>query len=126
MSALAAASLGGRTIVLAVTGSIAAYKAVELARLLLKAGATVLPVMTESAARFVGPVTLAGITGRPVETDMWEASGGELHVRLSEKADLHPNYIGRVERGEEHVSLIALRRIAKALGVRVRLLVKDI
>ena len=45
---------------------------------------------------------------------------------LSEKADLHPNYIGRVERGEEHVSLIALRRIAKALGVRVRILVKDI
>ena len=43
--------------------------------------------------------------------------------RLSEKADLHPNYIGRVERGEEHVSLIALRRIAKALGVRVRVLV---
>ena len=37
---------------------------------------------------------------------------------MSEKADLHPNYIGRVERGEEHVSLIALRRIAKALGVR--------
>jgi transcriptional regulator with XRE-family HTH domain len=46
--------------------------------------------------------------------------------RLSEKADLHPNYIGRVERGEEHVSLMALRRIAKALGVRVRLLVRDI
>lgn len=46
--------------------------------------------------------------------------------RLSEKADLHPNYIGRVERGEEHVSLMALRRIAKALGVRVSLLVRDI
>jgi transcriptional regulator with XRE-family HTH domain len=52
-----------------------------------------------------------------------------LHLsqeRLSEKADLHPNYIGRVERGEEHVSLIALRRIARALGVRVRVLVRDI
>jgi len=46
--------------------------------------------------------------------------------RLSEKADLHPNYVGRVERGEEHVSLIALRRIAKALGVRVRVLVWNI
>jgi transcriptional regulator with XRE-family HTH domain len=46
--------------------------------------------------------------------------------RLAEKADLHPNYIGRVERGEEHVSLIALRRIAKTLGVRVRDLVVDI
>ena len=52
-----------------------------------------------------------------------------LHLsqeRLDEKADLHPNYIGRVERGEEHISLIALRRLAKALGVRVRILVKDI
>jgi transcriptional regulator with XRE-family HTH domain len=46
--------------------------------------------------------------------------------QLAEKADLHPNYMGRVERGEEHVSLIALRRIAKALNVRVRDLVKDI
>jgi transcriptional regulator with XRE-family HTH domain len=46
--------------------------------------------------------------------------------RLSEKADLHPNYVGRVERGEEHVSLIDLRRIAKALGVRVRVLVWNI
>jgi transcriptional regulator with XRE-family HTH domain len=46
--------------------------------------------------------------------------------RLSEKANLHPNYIGRVERGEEHVSLIALRRIAKALGIRVRVLVWNI
>jgi transcriptional regulator with XRE-family HTH domain len=46
--------------------------------------------------------------------------------RLAEKADLHPNYVGRVERGEEHVSLIALRRIAKALDVRVRTLVRDI
>ena len=52
-----------------------------------------------------------------------------LHLsqeRLSEKANLHPNYIGRVERGEEHVSLIALRRIAKALGVRVRVLVWNV
>jgi transcriptional regulator with XRE-family HTH domain len=52
-----------------------------------------------------------------------------LHLsleRLSEKADLHPNYLGRVERGEEHVSLIALRRLAKALRTRVRNLVRDI
>jgi XRE family transcriptional regulator, regulator of sulfur utilization len=46
--------------------------------------------------------------------------------RLAEKADLHPNYLGRVERGEEHVSLIALRRIAKMLKCRVRDLVWDI
>jgi transcriptional regulator with XRE-family HTH domain len=46
--------------------------------------------------------------------------------RLAEKADLHPNYFGRLERGEEHVSLIALRRIAHALKVRVRDLVADL
>ena len=46
--------------------------------------------------------------------------------KLAERADLHPNYLGRVERGEEHVSLISLRRIAKALNVRVRDLVADV
>ena len=51
---------------------------------------------------------------------------GFTQESLAEKADLHPNYLGRVERGEEHISLAALRRIAKALGVRVRELVEDI
>ena len=40
--------------------------------------------------------------------------------RLAEKADLHPNYLGRVERGEEHASVSALIRVAKALDIRVR------
>ncbi len=81
--------LSGRTVALCVAGSIAAYKAVELARLLLKGGARVVPVMTASAARFLGPVTLAGITGESVATDMWDASfAGEMHVRIAERADL--------------------------------------
>jgi phosphopantothenoylcysteine decarboxylase/phosphopantothenate--cysteine ligase len=81
--------LSGRTVALCITGSIAAYKAVELARLLVKGGARVQPVMTTSAARFVGPVTLAGITGEAVATDMWDAQfAGEMHVRLAERADL--------------------------------------
>ncbi|MGD0527637.1 MAG: bifunctional phosphopantothenoylcysteine decarboxylase/phosphopantothenate--cysteine ligase CoaBC [Polyangiaceae bacterium] len=81
--------LSGRKVALCVTGSIAAYKAVELARLLVKGGAKVLPVMTASATRFLGPVTLAGITGEAVATDMWDASfAGEMHVRLAERADL--------------------------------------
>jgi phosphopantothenoylcysteine decarboxylase/phosphopantothenate--cysteine ligase len=85
----ALARLSGRTIALCVTGSVAAYKAAVLARLLVKAGAKVLPVMTTSAARFVGPVTLAGITGEAVATDMWDPSvPGELHVRIAERADL--------------------------------------
>jgi phosphopantothenoylcysteine decarboxylase/phosphopantothenate--cysteine ligase len=85
----AAGPLKGRAVALAVTGSIAAYKAVEVARLLLKAGARVLPVMTESAARFVGPVTLAGISGESVVSNMWDPSyAGEMHVRLAEQSDV--------------------------------------
>jgi phosphopantothenoylcysteine decarboxylase/phosphopantothenate--cysteine ligase len=81
-------TLEGKTVALAVTGSIAAYKAVEVARLCIKAGAKVLPLMTTSAQRFVGPVTLAGITGEPVATDMWDpAFPGEMHVTLAARAD---------------------------------------
>jgi phosphopantothenoylcysteine decarboxylase/phosphopantothenate--cysteine ligase len=76
-------------VALAVTGSIAAYKAVEVARLCIKAGAKVLPLMTTSAQRFVGPVTLAGITGEAVATDMWDPSfSGEMHVSISARADV--------------------------------------
>lgn len=83
------ASLAGRTVALAVTGSVAAYKAVEVARLCIKAGATVIPLMTTSATRFVGPVTLAGITGEAVATDMWDPSfAGEMHVSIAARADV--------------------------------------
>ena len=51
---------------------------------------------------------------------------GLTQEKLAEKAELHPNYLGRVERGEEQVSIASLRRIAKALGVRVRDLVRDV
>jgi phosphopantothenoylcysteine decarboxylase/phosphopantothenate--cysteine ligase len=86
---MAGGPLEGRTIALCVTGSIAAYKAVELARLLVKAGARVLPVLSASGSRFVGAVTLSGVTGEAVATDMWDPSfPGEMHVRLAEQADL--------------------------------------
>lgn len=76
------------TIALAVTGSIAAYKAVEVARLLVKAGVKVLPLMTASAQRFVGPVTLSGICGEAVAIDMWDPGfSGELHVTITDRAD---------------------------------------
>ena len=55
--------LAGRTIVLGVSGSIAAYKSVEVTSRLVQAGATVEVVMTEAATRFVGPLTFRGITG---------------------------------------------------------------
>jgi phosphopantothenoylcysteine decarboxylase/phosphopantothenate--cysteine ligase len=85
----AGVDLRGRAIALCVTGSIAAYKSVEVARLLRKAGATVHAVLSASAARLVGPVTFAGITGQAVTTDMWDpAFAGEVHVSLAERADV--------------------------------------
>ncbi len=82
-------SLAGRTVALGVTGSVAAYKAVLVARLLVKAGATVVPILTRSAEKFVGAVTLTGITGEPARTDMWDPTfAGELHVAIAARADL--------------------------------------
>jgi phosphopantothenoylcysteine decarboxylase / phosphopantothenate---cysteine ligase len=77
------------TVALAVSGSIAAYKAAEVARALLKAGARVLPIMTRSAHQFLGPMTLSGLCGEPVREDMWDPSfAGELHVEIARMADV--------------------------------------
>ncbi len=77
------------TVALAVTGSIAAYKATLVARLLLKAGVRVVPVMTRSATEFLGPQTLSGITGEAVQLDMFDPSyAGERHVDLAARADV--------------------------------------
>jgi phosphopantothenoylcysteine decarboxylase/phosphopantothenate--cysteine ligase len=79
----------GKTVTLCVSGSIAAYKAAELARLLLAAGVRVLPVMTARAEAFLGAATLAGLTGEPVRRDMWDPSfAGEMHVALAAQSDL--------------------------------------
>ena len=86
--------LQGKRIVLGVCGSIAVYKAVDLASKLTQAGAQVEVLMTESAQRFVTPLTFQSVTGRPVYTDLWrsDASGGLpthiAHVGLGEGADL--------------------------------------
>jgi phosphopantothenoylcysteine decarboxylase/phosphopantothenate--cysteine ligase len=72
-----------------VCGSIASYKAAIVARLLIKAGVRVLPVMTKAASKMLGAATLAGITGEPVRSDMFEPTiAGELHVDLATRADL--------------------------------------
>lgn len=77
------------TIVLAVSGSIAAYKAAEVARRLKQGGARVIPVMTPRATEFLGPLTLSGITGERVITEMFDPSfSGEIHVDLARRADL--------------------------------------
>ncbi len=81
-------ALAGRRITVGITGSIAAYKAVLLVRLLSKAGAKVRVVMTGSARAFVGESTLSGLTGQPVLTEMFDAHGGERHVELAKDSDL--------------------------------------
>jgi phosphopantothenoylcysteine decarboxylase/phosphopantothenate--cysteine ligase len=88
------ALLRGKRIILGVSGSIAAYKAVDLASKLTQAGALVDVVMTEAAQRFVRPLTFKAVSGRPVYTDMWhsETAGGLsshiAHIGLAEGADM--------------------------------------
>jgi phosphopantothenoylcysteine decarboxylase/phosphopantothenate--cysteine ligase len=81
--------LKGKTIVLGVTGGIAAYKAADIASKLVQAGARVETVMTEAAGKFITPLTLRNITGRPVVTDMFETASewSEEHIALAEAAD---------------------------------------
>jgi phosphopantothenoylcysteine decarboxylase/phosphopantothenate--cysteine ligase len=82
--------LNGKTIVLGVTGSIAAYKAVDIASQLTQADATVNVIMTEAATQFVAPLTFQTITERPVVTEMFElASESNIeHISLAEAADV--------------------------------------
>jgi len=80
----------GRRVLLGVTGSIAAYKAVEIARGLVKKGALVQTVMTASACRFVTPLTFAAVTGQPVFTNEIDfTENGEMsHISLAAQSDL--------------------------------------
>ncbi|MEM7136551.1 MAG: bifunctional phosphopantothenoylcysteine decarboxylase/phosphopantothenate--cysteine ligase CoaBC [Myxococcota bacterium] len=81
-------SLRAKRIVVGLGGGIAAFKAVELVRELTRRGAEVRVVMTEAATQFVGPITFAGLTGKPAVTDLWAADyAGEVHVELGEWAD---------------------------------------
>ncbi|MGB5313255.1 MAG: flavoprotein, partial [Polyangiales bacterium] len=81
-------SLQGKRIVVGLGGGIAAFKSVQLVRELMRRGAEVRVVMTDAAARFVGPITFAGLTGKPPVTDLWaEDYAGEVHVELGEWAD---------------------------------------
>lgn len=81
--------LTGKRIVLGVTGGVAAYKAAELARLLIKAGAQVDTVMTEAATRFVGAATFQALTGRQVWLDLWDSRmpNGMAHIELTRGAE---------------------------------------
>jgi phosphopantothenoylcysteine decarboxylase/phosphopantothenate--cysteine ligase len=82
--------LTGKRIILGVTGSIAAYKAVYLLRLLIREGAHVQVIMTPAAREFVGPITFSSLSGNPVLTDFFSPEAGDWnsHVEMGISADL--------------------------------------
>lgn len=80
-------SLAGKRLVLGVTGSIAAYKAVGLLRLLVREGAAVSVVMSGSATRFITPLTFEVLSGQPVSQDLFEAHQEMRHLTLPQQAD---------------------------------------
>src|SRR5947208_15234845 len=85
-----AARLAGKTVVLGVTGSIAAYKAASLARRLMTEGATLRVVMTHTAQRFVGAVTFEALTGRPVFTELFASETGEVGAGGARRVPVAP------------------------------------
>ncbi|NDC38325.1 MAG: bifunctional phosphopantothenoylcysteine decarboxylase/phosphopantothenate--cysteine ligase CoaBC [Proteobacteria bacterium] len=115
-----------RKIVLGITGSIAAYKAAELARLLVSRGYEVRAVMTESAQKFLGVTTMEAITGHPVTTDFWKEmeATGIGHIQLADWADalvIAPataDCIAKLAKGFSETPLLAV-----ALATRAPILV---
>ena len=83
-------ALTGKRILLGLTGGIAAYKAAELARLLVKRGADVRVAMTEAATRFITPLTMQALTGQPVWSDLWDprVSDAMGHIELSRDREI--------------------------------------
>ena len=82
--------LEGKQIILGVTGSIACYKAADLASKLAQAGAAVDVILTQSAAKFVTPLTFQSVTGRRayLDADLWGSDGHVQHIALARQADL--------------------------------------
>src|ERR1700722_12285380 len=85
-----APALNGREIIVGVCGGIAAYKVADVVSKLVQAGAGVTVAMTESAQKFIAPLTFEALSGRPVRTGTFELieSSDPQHISLTEKADL--------------------------------------
>jgi phosphopantothenoylcysteine decarboxylase/phosphopantothenate--cysteine ligase len=83
-------ALGGKRIVLGVSGGIAAYKAAELCRLFVKAGASVRVILTDAAAQFITPLTMQTLSGHPVARSLFDpAEEAQIgHIRLADECDL--------------------------------------
>ena len=81
-------ALRGRRVVLGVTGGIAAYKAIDVCRQLVDAGANVVPVLTDDAQRFVGALTFSALASEPARTSLFEGPDPIPHTQLGRRADL--------------------------------------
>ena len=121
-------AMKGKTIILGVTGSIAACKAVDLASLLVKAGALVHVVMTADAQRFVTPLPFKTLSRHAVVTDLYDEEEGwkPAHIELADRADLlivapaTANTIAKLAHG---LANDALTCVALALNAKARLLI---
>ena len=81
--------LAGKRVVLGVTGGIAAYKAIEISRRLVDAGAHVVPIMTAGAEHFIGRTTLSALASEPVQTELWDNPTTPIpHTKIGQGADL--------------------------------------
>ena len=86
---MSASPLAGKRVVLGVTGGIAAYKAIEILRRLVDAGAHVVPIMTDAAQHFVGATTLSALASEPVQTKLWNNPTTAIpHTKVGQGADL--------------------------------------
>lgn len=116
-------SLAGKKIILGVTGGIAAYKAAELCRLLVRAGAGVRVAMSAAAQQFVTPLTFQALSGQPVLTSLWEPAEGDgmAHIHLSRDADLllvapaSADFLAKLAQGraDEVLSTLCLARACR-------------
>lgn len=113
-----------KKVVVGVTGGIAAYKAAELVRLLVKAGARTKVAMTRSATKFVAPLTFEALSGNKVISDMWDAGTGPMdHIHWGQEADLviiapaTANFIGKMTHGvgDDFLSTMVLAASARVL-----------
>jgi len=121
--------LHAKRIVLGITGGVAAYKGAELARELVRAGASVQAVMTASAQRFVTPLLLQSLTGNPVATTQWDTTqpNAMAHINLSREADAilvapaTADFIARLALGrcDDLLSLLCLARPAERCSLLV-------
>ncbi len=115
--------LAGKHLVLGLSGGVACYKAAELVRLLVRAGASVQVVMTEAAEQFITAVTMQALSGRPVYGSQWDAreANNMAHINLSREADAvlvapcSADFVARLAQGraDELLSLLCLARPAE-------------